>query len=139
MWTLELPTDFAVLARQIGGGSVLVIDLDPRQAVVRIQAGRPGLGNALVGQRVIFRRWLGTGDGPPIAAEELAGVLQAAHRWLDSPEAARQLAIVTHGYQHERLWSGDELGEWTPEAWDAAHRVVSGVIDAMEQAPDTSA
>ena len=132
MWTLELPGDAAVAARVLAAGQVLAIDIDPRGPGVVVAPREPGLGDASVGQRVVFRQWLGAGGDDEVTAAELTEVFSAVRAWMESPHAGQLLSQVSEGYRMTRLWSGDELGDWTPEAWAAAGAVVAGVVGAME-------
>ncbi|HCH61500.1 MAG TPA: hypothetical protein DFR83_01765 [Deltaproteobacteria bacterium] len=132
MWTVETPEDRTALANLLNTGQVLALDIDPRGPVVALAPRQPGLGSALVGQRVIFRQWLGTTSDAPISSEELDGVLRSVLRWLDGPEATASLNQISSGYRCERLWSGDELGEWSADAWQAAQHIVAGIVHAME-------
>lgn len=131
-WSAGLPSDSVALSAALAEGRVLALDIDPRAPEVLLQARRPGLGSAMVGQRVIFRQWLGTDDPEPVPAPELSALVGAVRAWLDTPEAARLLRTITRGYRCDRLWSADELGTWSPEAWQAAQDVVRGVVAAME-------
>jgi hypothetical protein len=113
-------------------GHALTIDIDPREPCVRLVARQPGLGDQKVGQRVVFRQWLGPGGDDPVTAEELDQVFASVHRWLDSPEAAAHLVEVSRGYRVSRMWSGDQLADWSPASWAAAGEVISGILAAME-------
>ena len=135
MWTVETPEDRTKLAALLNDGHLLALDIDPRGPVVVFAPRQPGLGSALVGQRVIFRQWLGTAEEVPLSPEELDGVLREAVGWLDGPEAAAWLNTISSGYRCERLWSGDELGDWSFDAWQAARHIVNGIVHAMESAP----
>ena len=134
MWTVDTPSDKGVFTHLLNHGSVLTIDIDPRGPAVVFAARQPGLGSALVGQQVIVRRWLATDDGPPLSEDEVTTTLLAAADWLHGPDATESLRRVSSGYRCERLWSGDELGEWSAEAWQAAQSIIDGIIRAMETA-----
>ena len=132
MWTIDLPTNSDQVACALEQGLVLALEIDPRAPLIRLDVRQPGLGSALVGQRVLFRQWLGASGEDPVPAEEIEQVLHAAHQWLDSPAAAGSLATISGGYRCTRLWSGDELGDWSRAAWTAAQAIAAGVIAAME-------
>lgn len=134
MWTVQMPSDNGVFTQLLNHGSVLTIDIDPRGPTVVFAARQPGLGSPLVGQQVIVRRWLTTEDGAPLSEDEVTVTLRAAVDWLHGPDATESLRQVSSGYRCERLWSGDELGEWSPEAWQAAESTINGIIHAMETA-----
>lgn len=136
LWTLDLPADPAWVADRLAAGLVLALDLDPRDPSVVLTPRQPGLGDALVGQRVVVRRWLGASGATAVTAAEVTEVLTAARRWLDTVEAGRLLRTVSEGYRCSRMWSGDALGQWSEPAWSAAHAVGVGVIAAMEGAPE---
>ncbi len=131
-WSIDLPRDREKLALALHHGLVLAVDIDPRVPVVVFAARQPGLGDAMVGQHVIYRQWLGASGTEPITADELDAVLSAAHRWLDTPQAAVHLHTIAAGYRCERLWSGDELADWTEDARQAAQIVIRNIIAAME-------
>ncbi len=132
MWTIDLPTDSDRVARSLERGLVLALEIDPRVPLLRLDVRQPGLGSALVGQRVLFRQWLGASGEDPVEAAEIERVIHAAHAWLDGSKAARFLDTIVSGYRCTRMWSGDELGDWSPAAWTAAQAIAAGVIAAME-------
>jgi hypothetical protein len=136
MWTIDFPSDHARVAQSLERGLVLALEIDPRAPLVCLDVRQPGLGSALVGQRVVFRQWLGASGEEPVSVEELEQVLGAATQWLHGPAAARCLDTISSGYRCTRLWSGDELGDWSRPAWSAAQAIAAGVIAAMEAADE---
>ena len=131
-WSVDLPASPAAVARLLAEGWVLALDIDPRTPAVVLTPRQPGLGDAMVGQRVVYRQWLGAGGDEAVGDDELEAVFGAVRQGLDTVEAGTLLDTVSAGYRVSRLWSGDELGDWTPEAWSAARAVVACVVAAME-------
>ena len=131
-WSLSVLEDPTATAKALDRGEVLALDIDPRRPELRLQAQQPGIGDAEVGQRAKYRQWLGAGGSDPIDEAELLTVGAAARAWLHTPESAHLLARVQAGYSCTRYWTGDELGEWSEDAWAAANAIFMGVVAAME-------
>lgn len=131
-WSLSMLEEPTEAAEALARGEVLALDIDPRHPSVELRTRQPGLGDAEVGQRAKYRQWLGASGEDPIEVEELISVGTAARKWLNSPAGKELLERVHQGYSCSRYWTGDELGEWSQDAWAAAHATFVGVVAAME-------
>lgn len=105
----------------------LVLELDPQRRRVLLFPMAPGQGSAEVGQLAVYR----------VFYERAPTALAAA--FLAGPEAAALLAQVHAGCAIHRTWSGDRMGQWTPEGWAAAVAVADGVNAALDEAAAQSA
>ena len=130
-YTLELP-DPARTADALASGHVLVFEVDPTAPAVRLNPRQPGLGDALVGQRAVYRRWLGHDPADIPTEAELRTVFAAVLECLDTEPIGAELRAVSRGFRATRHWSGDVVGEWTEDAWSAAERVFTEVVASME-------
>lgn len=83
-------------------------DLDIARRRVEVLRRKPGELTQEVGQLVRFRR--------PLAPLDAA----AARAFLATEGARELLAAVQDGTGVDTLWSGDVLGTWTEEAFEAA-------------------
>lgn len=133
-WSILVVDDTARAVAAMASGEMLALDLDPRHPRLLLRTRQPGLGDSEVGQRAIYRRWLGASGDGSVQEEELRTVLASASEWLEGSGAATLLRRVGAGYQCTRHWTGDVLGEWTPDAWAAADAIFMGVVAAMETA-----
>jgi len=131
-WSVHLLDDLAEAVAAMEQGEVLALDLDPRHPRVLLRTRQPGLGDAEVGQRAVYRRWLGASGEEAIQEDELHAIVAQAGAWLGGTTAASLLQRVGAGYRCTRHWTGDELGEWTSDAWAAADAIFMGVVGAME-------
>ena len=85
-------------------------------------APRPvGSGDARVGMMTRFRRHYPGGL-----------VAELAVAWLGSAEAEALMDQVEAGFCVTRHWTGDEVGEWTPEAWAAAEALFVEVGERLD-------
>jgi len=136
-WLVRVLDDPAAGADALSRGEVLALDIDPRHPRLLLRPIQPGLGDAEVGQRALYRRWLGAGGEDTIESDELDAVLDSARAWLTGDDCAALLDRISSGYRRTRYWTGDELGEWTPDAWAAANAIFMGVVTAMESVDGT--
>lgn len=116
-WTLAVHD-----GRADDGVRTLVLELDPQRRRVLLFPMAPGQGSAEVGQLAVYR----------VFYERAPTGLAAA--WLHSAEAAALLDAVCAGCAIHRTWSGDRMGQWTPEGWAAAVAVADGVNAALDAA-----
>jgi len=105
-WTIRVESDANAL------------DVDIYSRVVEVVARIPGELSDDIGRLVRFRRPLSGCDGPAVQA------------FLEGDEAQVLLARVQDGTGVDTLWSGDRLGTWTEDAFEAAcalHSAVEGM------------
>ncbi|MCP4807305.1 MAG: hypothetical protein GY913_32775 [Proteobacteria bacterium] len=87
-------------------GEAWAVEIQPRFQRVDLASRVRGHGTHDVGMRVSFQRY-----GPPV--DHVQAVFER-------PEVQALCARISDGYSMSVLWSGDALGEWTEDAWDAA-------------------
>lgn len=109
------------------GVRTLVLELDPQRRRVLLFPMAPGQGSAEVGQLAVYR----------VFYERAPTALAAA--WLEGAAAGALLEAVHAGCAIHRTWSGDRMGQWTPEGWAAAVAVADGVNAALDAAAAQSA
>ena len=91
-------------------------EIQPRFQRVDLAARVRGQGTHDVGMRVSFQRY-----GPPV---------DQVHAVFATPEAQALCERISVGWSMSVLWSGDAIGEWTEDAWDAAIALSKLVTDA---------
>jgi len=52
--------------------------------------------------------------------------------WLQTPRAAALMACIHSGYTAEQRWSGDWVGQWTEDAWNAAGELHAAVQQLIQ-------
>ncbi len=134
-WRLAILEQPDEVADALAKGLVLALDVDPRVPRVVFTARQPGLGNAEVGQRALFRQWLASDGASPPGADEVRRFQAAILAELQGDEGAQRLMRVSTGYRRTRHWTGDEIGDWTRDAWDACHQLLEMVMDALDGVP----
>lgn len=99
-WTLERGPEPA------RDGESWAVEIQPRFKKVVLAARTRGHGTHDVGMRVSFQRY---GEPLPHADERFSAA-----------ETQALLVRIDEGYSLAVLWSGDAIGEWTEDAWEAA-------------------
>ena len=87
-------------------GEVWAVEIQPRFQRVVLAGRVRGHGTHDIGMRVSFQRY-----GSPVDEAEAV---------FASPQVLALLARIDAGWSMSVLWSGDAVGEWTEDAWDAA-------------------